>query len=785
MHPGPITFIHAVPALLAGALAIRAWRWRDVRGNRYMALLMSAVCLWSVTEAMVHVVPERTWMQFWSAVSYLGSQTTPVLFFLFVLSFAGLEARVGRPWRRALFIVPALSIALAATNHLHGLVWSSITPTESAYGTTGVFGHGPWFFFMIAYGYLFIIIAIVMLARAIYRFHHLYSMQTRLLLFGSLVPFAGNMVYVAGFSPVPGLDITPAAFSVTGLLLSLAVSRFHFLSSDPVSRDSLLSIMKDGILALTADSRIVEINPAAMKMLGLDGEAPLGETAEKMLTNSPELLAAIAPGTISATLISLGDRYVELDINPLPARPGETPGRMLVLRDVTSRRRTEEALRASEERFRDLVDLLPIGIYESDSEARITYVNRAAIDMFGFSSANILPMDFQTIDMLSPAARAKWPLVRRMLATRGIAMNIELEAIRADGTVFPIIINACSIDPDDFLRGTRGVIFDITERKRAEDALSRREARLAAIFENAGAGIDLVNADGRFLRVNKSLADMLGYTVNELEGMYVADITHPEDIRASGETLRALQNGEVDSYQMEKRYLRRDGSVIWISLSVTPIRNTDGSTEAIIGMISNITERKRMEEAVQNERAFLRQVIDAVPGFIAVKNRMGRFELANRAIAEAYGTTAEEMIGKTDSDYSPNGDEVEHFLSDDREVMDTLRPKLIPEEKVTFSNGEEHWLSTVKVPLFENDGTSRRVLLVTTDITERRSAEESLREKTDELEKFFSGALDLLCVADTDGYFRRLNAEWEKTLGYTREELPTTGRCSHRRRVRE
>ncbi|HSV95821.1 MAG TPA: histidine kinase N-terminal 7TM domain-containing protein [Spirochaetota bacterium] len=599
MQPGPILLIHAVPALLAVALAVRAWRRRDVRGNSYMALLMAAVCLWAVTEAMVHMVPDSRHMQFWSVVSYLGSQTTPVFFFLFVLSFTWLEARVGRLWRYALFIVPMLSIALAATNHLHGLVWSSITPTETAYGTTGVFGHGPWFFFQIAYSYLLILMAIVMLARAAVRLNHLYSMQTRLLLLGSLAPFAGNIVYVAGFSPVPGLDITPAAFSVTGLILSLAVSRFRFLSSGPVSRDSLLSIMKDGIIALSSDLSIVEINPAAMRILGLEGKAPIGETAGGALGNHPELLAAITPGVVSATLVRLGDRHVELDINPLPARPGAPPGRMLVLRDVTSRRRAEEALRASEERFRDLVDLLPIGIYESDSEARITYVNRAAMDMFGFSSKNILPGDFRTVDILSPAAREKWPLIRRMLATRGIALNLELEAMRADGTTFPVIVNACSIDPDDFLRGTRGVIIDITERKSAETALTEREKRLSAIFDNAGAGMDLVNADGRFLKVNKALADMLGYTVDELEGMYVTEVTHPDDMRASGEKLRALQSGEVDAYQMDKRYIRRDGTIIWISLSVTPIRNTDGGTEAIIGLISDITDRVAVEDALR------------------------------------------------------------------------------------------------------------------------------------------------------------------------------------------
>ena len=1018
MYFGPITLLHILPILLAGSIAVRAYRRRSIRGNGYMALLMASICWWAFAKAMIAAVPDTAWMQAWSAIAYPGSQTASVFFLLFFLSFSGLEARLGRRGRLALFIVPALSTVLAATNPLHGLEWSSIEVGESALGTVGVFGHGPYFYFHLSYNYLLTAAAIIIMAASVLRFPRLYSIQTRLFLLGSLVPFAGNIVYMAGFSPVPGLDITPLAFSVTGLFLSLAVSRFGFLSSSPVSRDTLLSILKDGVLALDYDSNIIEINPAAMRMLGLETRPAAGTPISQALEKRPDFLAAIDPGVLTGQTIRLGERLLELEITPLPGASGGRPARMLVLRDITARHRVEEALRESEARFHDLVDLLPVGIYETDAESRITYVNRAGLEMFGFSSTKADPGDYHTYDLIPPDERERWPQRRRLLLNRGVTLNLEMKAMRLDGTIFPIIINTCATDPEDFSRGTRGVIIDISSRKTAEGELARREKQFFAIFENAGAGMDLVDTDGRLLRVNRALADMLGYSVAEMEGRNISEFTHPDDISASGEKLRALQAGEMDSYSLEKRYIARDGGVIWASLSVTPIRNAAGETEAIIGLISDITERRLMqnelkrreerlsaifrnagigigltgaegryeivnpafadmlgysieellektnlevthpddrqksrenlmslaqgeidaygfekrfirkdgsfiwthlhvtpirdengrfvstigliaditarrqaeealreserryrvliesisdgvfvldrdwrytlvndiaarmvntpverltgnritdlfpgieetdffktykevmetrrpgtvaggfihpdgrqgyyevrihpslegilcissdvtdrmtaEKTLKKERSFLRQVIDAVPGFIIVKDRQGRFELANKAIADAYGTTAESMIGKTDADFSPTGEEVERFLADDREVMETLRPKLIAEEKVTYASGEEHWLATVKVPLVDFDGVSRRVLAIATDITERRRAEESLREETEELEKFFSSALDLLCVADTDGYFRRLNVQWESALGYTREEL--------------
>jgi PAS domain S-box-containing protein len=124
---------------------------------------------------------------------------------------------------------------------------------------------------------------------------------------------------------------------------------------------------------------------------------------------------------------------------------------------------------------------------------------------------------------------------------------------------------------------------------------------------------------------------------------------------------------------------------------------------------------------------FLRQVIDINPHFIFVKDREGRFKLVNEAVAEAYGTTVDGLIGKTDADFNPNAEEVEWFRRDDLEVMDTLREKFIPEEVITDARGNVRYLQTIKRPLVDEDGVARRVLGVATDITALRQAEDTRR----------------------------------------------------------
>jgi len=153
-----------------------------------------------------------------------------------------------------------------------------------------------------------------------------------------------------------------------------------------------------------------------------------------------------------------------------------------------------------------------------------------------------------------------------------------------------------------------------------------------------------------------------------------------------------------------------------------------------MGVVLDITERKRAEESLRGQQAFLRQVIDTAPNFIFAKDREGRFTLANQAVAEAYGAaSADELIGKTDADFNRDPAEVEFFRRIDAEVMDTRREHFIPEERLTDAYGRVRWLQTVKRPIVEADGAVRQVLGASTDITQRKRTELELQEQRSEL----------------------------------------------------
>ena len=207
------------------------------------------------------------------------------------------------------------------------------------------------------------------------------------------------------------------------------------------------------------------------------------------------------------------------------------------------------------------------------------------------------------------------------------------------------------------------------------------------------------------------------------------------------------------------------------------------------------TTQKQVEESVRSSRDFLRQVIDVDPHFIFAKDREGRFTLANQAVADVYGTTIEDLIGKTDADFNPNKTEVEFFLKMDREVMDFKKECLIPEEVITDAAGRRRWLQTIKRPIIGQDGRANQVLGVSTDITERKKVEEALRQLNETLEQRIAertaalresegrlqGMLDhspnLIFMKDLEGRYIDANKQFERTFHLTGQDI--IGKTDH------
>ena len=273
--------------------------------------------------------------------------------------------------------------------------------------------------------------------------------------------------------------------------------------------------------------------------------------------------------------------------------------------------------------------------------------------------------------------------------------------------------------------------------------LDYNEERYRAVVEQTSEGVMLSDVETlRIVECNAAFAKMLGYTVSEVLALTAYDFV--VDRREAIEARVAGYRREGVGTTGERRFQRKDGTVLNVEINMTVIAY--GGKDVFCTIVRDISERKRAEEALRQahdeleakvqertaeldqQRVFLRQVIDLNPSFIFAKDREGRFTLVNHAVAEAYGTTVEDLLGKTDADFNQNGEELAHFRRDDLEVIETRTERFIPEEVITDASGNVRWLQTIKRPMVAVDGSVTQMLGVATDITQRKRAEEALRD---------------------------------------------------------
>jgi len=287
-----------------------------------------------------------------------------------------------------------------------------------------------------------------------------------------------------------------------------------------------------------------------------------------------------------------------------------------VVFDVTARKLMEQALASSEASVRannafvrQLLDSTDQGFFSIDSEGIVTLCNAAFLHLLGYAAEkDVLGRPIHDVILLpAEEAQSRSGCAVLRAAREGVSAHVDSENfLRLDGTSFPVQYQAHPVWQDGQLQGALCTFVDLTERRRGMQALSWSENRLRAIFNQASVCFSELDLKGRYLRVNQALSRMLGRSEEEMLSMTLADVTHPDDVPMNMSLFnRCIEDGR--SFTLEKRYLRPDGSTFWVSSDISRIVDGEGRPQAMIAVSTDITERRRAEEALRELNDTLEQ----------------------------------------------------------------------------------------------------------------------------------------------------------------------------------
>jgi PAS domain S-box-containing protein len=303
---------------------------------------------------------------------------------------------------------------------------------------------------------------------------------------------------------------------------------------------------------------------------------------------------------------------------------------------------------------------------------------------------------------------------------------------------------------------------DISERKRAEDALRESEARFRGTFENAAVGIAHIGMDGAWLRVNQRLCEIVGYSRDELLTKTFQDITHPDDLDADLDQFALLKHGEITSYGMDKRYIRKHGDVVWIGLTVALQRDDAGTPLYCISIVEDISARRRAEQVLQESEARMRALLDASQDEILLLSTDGTVRAINKAaerrLAGRLATT--NAIGRHLSEILPAG-RADARLAIVRQVAETTR--LVHVDWQIGTRWFEFWF----YPVQRASEPVSEVAVYAREITRRKNAENEFRRLYQAIQQSPASVV----ITDPKGDIVYVNPKFSEVTGYSHDEV--------------
>jgi len=556
------------------------------------------------------------------------------------------------------------------------------------------------------------------------------------------------------------LDITDRKKAEQGLL------------EEKLFSDTVTESMPGIFYVLDENARFARWNPALEKIVGYstDEFAEFGaldiiaeEDRELIAEKIGEVFAKGSAAAEARLLTKTGDK-IPYSLTGKSMVVGGKPYLVGMGIDITERKQAETAQQEQTRFLQTLIDAIPAPVFYKDTEGRYLGCNQAFENLLGKSREEIIG---RTVFDITPSARSEIYHEKDLeLLREGGRQSYEASVVHADGSPREVVFNkAIFQNADGSLGGMIGAILDITKRKAAEQALTRSAKEWQLTFAAVPDLIMVLDEQHRIVRANRAMEQVAGLKEAELIGRHCYEIVHGASAPPHFcPHCRLLADGQSHQEEVTEPRL---GAIL--EVSVSPLRNDAGRVIGSVHIARDITGRKQAEKVIREREQQNKAILDNIPDIAWLKDKESRLLAVNEAFARNSGVEAETMVGKTDLDFYPP-EIAEAYRADDREIMRLGRQKRI-EEPITDGEGKIHWIETIKKPVFDENGEVIGTAGIARDITDRKQAEELIKESESRFRSLFEHNPVPYQSLDEAGRFLDVNEPLCQLLGYRDEEL--------------
>lgn len=562
-----------VAGLSSAGLALYAWRRTTATWTLAYVAMMTTAAGWTLSYLLLLISTDLATKLFWTNVALTISNTVGVSWLAFTMLYTNRVRHFTKNQILWLLALPTVCTLLSYTNQWHLLYRI----------TTRIFQSGPFLllehqdgaarYVVVLYTYGLILFGLGLLLQAAVRWEQPFRGQAFLLLMAALVPLVANVITEFDLLPLPGIDFTPFTFNVTGTLMGWGLFRYRMFTIIPVARDAVIESMSDGVIVLDSQNRVVDSNPAARSLLGLSTQAIIGQPAAVIFQPWVQIARRYQDALHVHEEISLeqaeGEQHFDLRISPLTDPRGRFSGRLVVIRDISDRVRTERALRASEEAnrqqaadiarlyaevqrekryFEALVQNSPAAVVTIDRRYRIISWNVSAARLFGYQEAEVLGQNIDDLIARSDIIRQDALTRTQELAAQGQVDRIIAQRNRKDGTVVDVEGLGVPIMLDGDHLGYFLIYHDISElqraRRQAEAANEAKSAFLANMSHELRTPLNAIIGFTRIVRRKAAPTDGLPLLPDK-------QVENLDKVLVSAEHLLGLINTILDIAKIE------------------------------------------------------------------------------------------------------------------------------------------------------------------------------------------------------------------------------------------